>query len=119
MRVSWLLAALLLSAALAALNLYGLHHYLYWRYEWFDVFMHFLGGLAIGAFLVGFLVRCRPLLYLVLFYALVVGWEVFEYLFGIPRASNYAFDTALDLLMDTFGAAVAYGAARFSLWRSV
>lgn len=118
MRVVWLLSALLLSAALAALNLFAFEYYLYWRFEWYDIFMHTLGGVALGAFLVGFLARFRPVSYLVLFYGLVISWELFEYYFGIPREANYVFDTALDLLMGSIGAGIAYTLARFTLWRT-
>jgi glycopeptide antibiotics resistance protein len=118
MRFVWLVSALILCAALAALNLFAFEHYLYWKLEWYDVFMHLLGGVALGAFLAGFLARFRPLLYLVLFYGLVIAWELFEYYFGIPRESNYVFDTALDLLMGTLGALAAYALARTTLWRT-
>lgn len=117
MRAAWLIAALLLTGALALLHSYALDEFLYWRYPWFDVPMHFLGGLAVGTVLVGFLFRFRPWLYLVLFAGGMVAWEVFEYLFGIPRETNYVFDTALDFLMDTLGGLVAYGLARATLWK--
>lgn len=118
MRVFWLGAALILCAAVAALNLLAIEHFLYWRYEWFDTFMHFLGGIAIGTFLIGFLVRYRPCLFVLLFAGLVIGWEIFEYIFGLPREANYVFDTAVDLLMDTLGGLLAYILARTTLWRN-
>jgi hypothetical protein len=117
-RSYWLFVALILSGALALLNQWALTEYLYWRYEWFDILMHLLGGLAIGTFVAGLLYKFRPGLFLLGVVVLVVGWEVFEYMFGIPHEDNYVFDTALDLLMDTFGALVVYGIARTSLWRS-
>lgn len=117
MRLVWLLGALVLCAALAALNIIAQEYYLFWRYEWFDVPMHYLGGLAIGVFLIGFLIRFRPLLFSLSFLAIAVGWEIFEFVFGLPKETNYVFDTALDLLMDTMGAVTAYGIARVTTWR--
>jgi hypothetical protein len=117
MRSSWLWCALILSAALAALNLLAFEYFLYWRYEWFDVFMHLLGGATIGAFLVGLLGRYRPFLYLAVFFVVVISWEILEYTFGIPRKDNYIFDTALDLLIGFIGTLMTYALARKTLWR--
>lgn len=119
MRFSWLFAALLLSAALALLQFWALSEFLYWKYVWFDVSMHLLGGLAIGTFVAGFLNAWKPVSFLALFGLLIIGWEVFEYFLGPPRGSNYVFDTALDLLIGSLGALVAYAIARMTLWRSV
>lgn len=115
----WLLAALFLALIFALLQQWAVADYLYWRHEWFDTFMHYLGGLTIGTFLVYLLSRYRPLAFALLFTFVAVGWEVFEFVFGLPRESNYAFDTALDLLMDVMGALTAHVLARVSLWRSV
>lgn len=117
MRIRWLLVALLLSALLAGVHITALLGALYWEYVWLDVPVHYLGGLVVGAFSVAFLWRFRPVSYAFLFALVVVGWEAFEYLFGIPRESNYAFDTALDLLVGTFGALTVYAVARFTVWR--
>lgn len=114
----WLVAALILSAALSSLHIWGLTDFLYWRYMWYDVMMHFLGGLALGTFIVGFFNTRKPLLFIVAGAALLIGWEVFEYVFGAPKEDNYAFDTALDFLMGTLGLCVAYVVARYTLWRS-
>ena len=119
MRVSWLLAALVLCAVMAAFHLWGLKDFLYWRYYWFDIFMHFLGGLAVGTALVGFLIRHRPWLFLVLFVAGMVGWEMFEFFAGLTKQTDYVSDTALDLLMDVLGVGLVYIVARMTLWRSV
>ncbi len=118
MRISWLLIALIFSTALLGLQVWALNDYLYWRYVWFDVPMHFLGGLALGSFLVGFFPSRKSLIFLALTTCVFVGWEILEYMLGIAHKSNYAFDTALDLLMGTLGALAAYSAARFTIWRS-
>ena len=80
--------------------------------------IHFFGGLTIGVFVAAFLNAWRPFLFIFLVAGALIGWEVFEYLFGIPREANYAFDTALDVLMGTLGAIAVYMYARVSLWRS-
>jgi cytochrome c oxidase subunit IV len=119
MRIYWLLASAVLSAIVFGLQYYALETYLYWRYVWFDVPMHFLGGVAIASLLVGFWWRFRPVVYALSFGLIIVSWEVFEFLAGMPREANYAFDTALDLLIGSSAAIITYGIARFTLWRSV
>ncbi len=118
MRSLWLLGALVLSALLAAFHVHALQEYLYWRNVWLDVPVHFVGGFTIGIFLAGFLIRFRPFLFLTGFFAVAVAWEVFEYYFGVPRDTNYIFDTTLDLLTGFLGALAAYVLARFTLWRN-
>ncbi len=108
-----------MSAVLAVLQHVAVENYLYWEYPWFDVPMHFLGGVAIASFLVALSPKFRPRAFIVLFTLLMIAWEVFEYMFGIPREANYLFDTMLDFLMDAFGAVLVYVIARFTLWRSV
>ena len=119
MRFAWFLVALLLSFTLAVLQQWAVADHLYWRYEWFDVLMHFLGGLTIASILIALLSKFRPAWFGLLLVGVFIGWEVFEYVFGIPRESNYVFDTALDFLMDALGALAVYVVARYTLWRSV
>lgn len=117
MRSYWLFAALVFSALLAGVHLIALQDFLYWRYVWFDIPMHILGGLAIATFIIGFLHTRKTGLFLVLFLLAIVGWEVFEYVFGIPRDANYPLDTAIDLVMDIVGGGITYLVARKTLWR--
>ena len=118
MRTRWFFAALIFSAIVAALQQWAIADFLYWRSEWFDLPMHFLGGLTIGCLTIAFLMRFKPRTYLLALAAIAIGWEVFEVIIGSPREANYVFDTSLDLLMDACGAVVAYIAARFTIWRS-
>lgn len=118
MRLLWLLTALVLAFALAVLHTYALDAYLYWRYVWLDVPVHFLGGLAIGSFIVGFLPRFSPLLFVLMLAGAVIGWEVFEYFVGTPKEANFIFDTSLDVLIGTLGGMVTYAIARYTLWQS-
>ena len=117
MRFSWLLPALILSFVIAVLQHYAIDNFLYWRYPWFDVPMHLLGGAVIATVLVAFIHDFQPRLFLLGAVLVFIGWEIFEYTFGLPREANYVFDTALDLLNDTVGAVFVYGIARLTVWR--
>jgi hypothetical protein len=115
---SGLLALLALVFVIGVLEMVALRFHLYWTTPWFDIMMHFLGGVWVAfAALWALLFVWRHAenlpnrfsVYVVPFGAtLVVGvlWEVFEYLFGIAIFGNdaYAVDTALDMGMDLFGA---------------
>lgn len=118
MRLRWLLAALLLCATLLALEWWAVEHSIFWLYVWFDLPMHFLGGLALGTLAVGFLQKYRPVVFFSALFAAFVAWEVFEYVFGLPKEANYIFDTSIDLVMDTLGALLAYGVARMTIWKA-
>lgn len=109
-------------AIVAALHLSALQFYLYWRFWWFDILTHFLGGLWIAiSFLwllfqsgfVNIIKNNKNYNLLVAFLAsLFVGimWEVFEYYFGLTAtdATNYVIDTATDISFDLIGGLVAY-----------
>lgn len=117
-RTVWLSAAFILSLAIAVLHNWAIANYVYWRYVWFDVPVHYLGGLTIGVFTVTLLRERRVAWFVAMVAAVIIGWEVFEYFFGIPRQSNYWFDTSLDVLLGACGAILAYITARFTIWRS-
>lgn len=119
MRLGWLLAALIFASLLAYGQVRALDEFLYWRYPWFDLPMHFLGGLALASLAIGFLHELKPKTYIVFMIIVAFGWELFELVIGTDREANYAFDTALDILMDTLGMVLAYIVARFTIWRSV
>ena len=103
-----------LSVLLWALNFIALDLYLYWTIGWYDIMMHFLGGLTIGALVVWFLNlgdrSLRSFLMIFLYTMIVgIGYEIFEYVNGITFSTQkYPVDTALDLGMDAVGATVAY-----------
>ena len=119
MRLWWLIPALILAAGLAVLHTYALDTYLYWRFVWLDVPVHFVGGLAIAMLLIGVLQTFRPVAFLLLIVVAIAGWEVFEFVIQTQREANFVFDSSLDVLMGALGALVAYILARFTLWRSV
>lgn len=118
MRLIWLFAALILAALLSYLQHIALANLLYWYYPWFDTLMHFLGGLALGTFVIALLPKRSAPLFLAGMFLIAVGWEVFEYLIHAEREMNFVFDTSLDLLMDALGMTLAYAAARFTIWHS-
>ncbi|PIR38594.1 MAG: hypothetical protein COV34_00765 [Candidatus Zambryskibacteria bacterium CG10_big_fil_rev_8_21_14_0_10_42_12] len=90
---------------------------LYWSIWWYDIVMHFLGGLWIALIALwfyksfagedaesgrGYLVALST--------TVVVGilWEVMEILAGLTLTqANYEVDTVVDLIMDVIGAVVA------------
>ncbi len=120
MRFRLLIAAFIFATILALLEKLALADFLYWHYVWFDTVMHFIGGLALGTFVAALLPRFRPILYVLGVALLAIGWEVFEFYFGTNlHASNFYFDTSVDLLMDALGGIVAYVIARTTLWHSV
>lgn len=95
---------------LGALHLLAGAFYFYWTVWWFDTFMHFLGGLSIGLFLLWLFKIKREWTVLVLIFAVGAGWEAFEHIFGIANPSlgeTYLEDTTFDLIADLFGAFIA------------
>lgn len=88
--------------------------HLYYSIWWFDVFMHFTGGVWLGMVFVWFLKkRNLPMTFdfsfifkLTAWLLLVgIGWEVFEFYF-INHMAGYSFDrfdTVSDLLLDVSG----------------
>ena len=102
-----------------ALNWAGVTLYLYWSLWWYDVLMHFLGGLTVG-FATLWLVRLRTgynfslvqCLRIVLYGGIFVGivWEIFELYYHVTTFDDgiyFVTDTMGDLIMDTIGALVA------------
>lgn len=118
MRLAWLLAALVLASSLAITQYLALEHLLYWKYVWLDTFVHLLGGITIGVLGIAILDIRRPLVFVAMMVAVALGWELFEFAINAEREDNFAFDTALDLLMDAIGITIAYTIARYTLWRS-
>ena len=106
----------------AALHFSALQFYLYWRFWWFDILTHFLGGLWIGIsflwlfFQFGFvnIIKNKKNYNLLVAFlgSLFVGvmWEIFEFYFGIvvSDASNYVIDTVTDISFGLIGGFAAY-----------
>ncbi len=115
-----LLPIAILGLAIAALYPLGIVFFLFWKLWWYDVLLHFLGGVFVvcvarwGLFALprwcARFSELHPFLFCLII-ALAVGilWEVFEFTSGLTfLASGYWFDTMKDLCMDTFGGIFAY-----------
>lgn len=116
---------------LAGIHLIALKLFLYWRFLWFDIPMHILGGsvVVLGAF--AFVELRLPLAKFLVkniwwtfgfVLTIMVGWELFELWAGIPILDNYAKNTASDLISGFVGSIIGYIVARkmtnFNLWLS-
>jgi len=107
-----------LISLIALFHLAALKYSLYWEWWWFDILMHFLGGLWVGItalwiarqYFVRFTLTHRSALILTLisFITIAVGWEFFELWAGVLIASNYGQDTVLDLFAGILGAIAAF-----------
>src|SRR5690606_17541667 len=111
------------SALVLYLHVLAMDQALYFEYWWFDILMHFLGGLALGWFSAYFLVKCIPqhsksftvfflgILSMVLILALI--WEGFEFVQGIAvNGENYLIDTIGDIVMGLLGGTLVAVSAR-------
>ncbi len=109
---------LITGTLLAVSNFLALKLFLYWRYSWIDMPVHFLGGVAaaLGLFVL-FDFRLplpRQLLSLSYFMFLVffvaVAWEIFEVLLGAvdTTTSYYISDTVTDMICGLFGGLVGF-----------
>lgn len=98
-------------AALAALHIVALENALYWKFQWFDIMTHFLGGIWAGLFFywLGAVAGRSANILFAIGGALLLGvlWEVFELAAGISGAPNYVSDTIIDVSMDLLGAVLA------------
>lgn len=108
-----------LSIVVAVLYLLGLKFFLFWTTDWFDILMHFLGGLLIG--LIGLFIfytsslvpipknHTLTIKLLTLGFVLAVGlaWELWEVFVGFTNVLEDQVDTIVDLIMDMVGALFA------------
>src|SRR5680860_1781235 len=118
---------------LSLLDKLAFDHYLYWRFPWFDIVMHLIGGVAIGLVSIYFYWEWqkrkfaknpdeensnlidRKLYYLYnLGFILVVGlgWEIFEIL--IDRITRFNLENVLKDLL--FGIIGSLSVGIFVLW---
>ncbi len=112
--ISWTI----LLTMIAILHVTALEFFLYWLYPWFDIMMHFLGGLFVGLsalwffFQSGYVMINQSIWNIIIvsvssIILIGVGWEIFEVMAGVPIIGNYILDTATDLVMDVIGVTVA------------
>ncbi len=118
-----LIGLLLLAGVVFILHTVAMDHFFYWRFWWYDIMMHFTGGILIGGLILWGILRVRPNvsrgnLFLTLLIGTIIvgiGWEVMEYVGGITQGeAGYVFDTVKDLIMDTLGGLVAWGIYTFT-----
>jgi len=109
----------LLGLVIGILHLLAINLFLYWDIVWFDVLMHFLGGVWIA--LLGFWVMAffthqnefslKNIVLISLTFSLGIGilWEVFEYTAGLTfvAGQDVWLDTFSDLFFDILGGSVA------------
>ena len=100
-RMQILLSVLFLSSLILITHSLGLEFFLYWNYIWFDVVLHFLGGLTLGLFFSLFFKKEQRRILILLVVAVIVGWEIFEIAIGTTNISSggFVFDTVFDLLI--------------------
>lgn len=110
-----------LIAIVGAIHITALRLYLYWLFPWLDVFVHFFGAMWVALAAVWILAMMKRAPSFVVVFTLVVlvsiGWELFEIWGGIPREANFAFDTTIDLIMDTLGGVSGFFFARHVIRR--
>jgi VanZ family protein len=119
MRKNFLIFNLILIFIISVLNKLALVNFWFWKYWWYDIMMHFLGGLWVGMMFLWFFYFSNIFekfdkSFLNIVFASIlsvwiigVGWEVFE-VWADPQyfREGYVFDTVLDLIMDTLGAII-------------
>jgi len=95
--------------------------YLHWMYWWYDVGLHFFGGVCVSLAMLSVFPKNwskeGKVIALGTLAALIIGilWEIFEYSNGLmiaPYGPYYWMDTISDLIMDTSG---GFFATLFSL----
>ena len=119
MEKTFFIFTFILILIIAILHELALNFFLYWKFWWFDILMHFLGGLWIGLislwfyFLSGYVKYTKKRITFIFVLSsvsvLVVGiaWELFELLVEFDFSSEYLFDTISDLILDILGALTA------------
>jgi len=110
----------ILSIILVMLNHYAGVYFLYWRFWWFDIVMHFLGGSIISllsiyiykSFFGDFNDRRSIIVIsfsLVFVFIVAIFWEVFEFFMDSNiKEANYFLDTITDILMAILGTLFTY-----------
>ncbi len=106
---------LTLFTLVAFLHLKALTYNYYWAIWWYDIMMHFLGGVLIFSALRWFdswrntsLARTIPRVLLVVM-VVGLGWELYELYFGLTFVGDniYLSDMIIDLVMNLVGALTA------------
>ena len=100
-----LLLPIILLLILTVIHYFGVIYFLYWKYFWFDMVTHFLGGAAVFTFVLTHVKRVVKkdviLKTIMLSMFIYIIWEMFEYAVGVKLLPV---DALTDLVVDTFGA---------------
>lgn len=112
-----------LVVCISVLNYSAYQFHWYWKFWWFDMIMHTLGGLFVGSFALQYyflrkhsasqaLVSQKSfvfLLSLASIFVIGVGWELFEFSIDkfITLSRHDPVDTASDLFFDVVGSIIA------------
>ena len=96
-----------------ALNAISYKLYLFWTVIWFDMVMHFLGGLFVSLFFFAVLSLLKSQLSYIeklvlgVVFTVLVGlvWEYYELIIQVTNLAKVGYwaDTGMDLIMDTLG----------------
>lgn len=102
---------------MAVSHFLALELYLYWRYLWLDIPMHFLGGITVALgylSLRDFFPRLKDGWFnwrrtLIFVLAIAVVWETFEVVIGVSfDESRYVVDTVSDVVVGLLGGLIGY-----------
>jgi hypothetical protein len=112
---TFFLLTFILVAIIALLHSLAYVFFWYWTLWWFDILMHFLGGVWVALtalwffYLSGYVQRPKANMQTYLLITLgsiaVIGiaWEIFELFVGAYREEHHVLDTTVDLIMDIVG----------------
>lgn len=102
---------------LAGIHWFSLHFFLYWKFSWLDIPVHFFAGavVALGIFTVGDFIKEFPNRFLyvvpVMSGVIIVAlmWEIFEIYIGVPTSEpGFAFDSLVDVICGVTGGFVGF-----------
>ncbi|MCA9354995.1 hypothetical protein KC865_00380 [Candidatus Kaiserbacteria bacterium] len=105
---------LILSVVFAITHLVAVVASLYWYYWWFDILMHFWGGVLVGLGVHSICTfsrfNCPATLQMVVITLVVMtgAWEVFEYFAGLYEPATYLPDTIKDVIVGFSGGLLAH-----------
>ena len=110
--IVWIFLAV--SSIFAAVHNFAVVTSLYWYYSWFDIIMHFWGGILVvlGVYAICSLkhVPLKPTT-LIIFSTLTITmllWEIFEWKAGLFDPQTHLFDTTKDIIVGLIGGLVGY-----------
>jgi hypothetical protein len=110
------------------LHTLAMRYYLYWRIWWYDIPVHFFGGVMLGALVLWFLQSLQERGWMMTHYTTLIStlsfvlfggmmWEFYEYSMGFTfnTLGSYPLDVVKDLLVDILGGLVVYWFLGFSI----